>query len=201
LLFAALSIFYGMNIYTNWFAASSHTQAFFGFIFYLWLGAWSARDRKDITSWIERFPMPTLIALVVVSALASLGEGLFLIRLGTDEPANSLRISNQIFSVAAVLLIFRARKPLWPRMVNVRANTYGIFLIHPFAIWILTSILRRTILGRVSGLTGGAHMAAAFCLLLVFFAATYGCSLALTRWLLKIPRLRWTVGNFALNRR
>lgn len=198
-LFAAMSLFYSLNLYTHWIAAISHPHALFGFVFYLWLGAWTANNRSAFTRWIELIPMPAMIAIVLVAALAALGEGLFLIRLGTDEPANTLRISNQIFSVAMVLLIFRARKPLSPRTINVRATTFGIYLVHVPVMAALMHLVPNAKLNRLASAQPNFSYVVMLCSGLFFFAAIYGCSLTITQWILHYPRLRWMVGNFSLN--
>ncbi|MGB9405942.1 MAG: acyltransferase [Terracidiphilus sp.] len=192
-----LSLFHGLNLHAHWVSAGNHNEALFGFIFYLWLGAWWARNFAAIHAWIARTSMPSLLALAGLAGLAALLESSVLAATRSPNPMNVLRISNQVYSIAVVLVIFKLRNPVWPRAVNVRTTTFGIYLTHTIVLWLLIAVAKRTMLGDVAGLTGGAQEAAAVCLALGGFAAMYGSSLALTRWLLVHPRLRWMVGNFA----
>jgi surface polysaccharide O-acyltransferase-like enzyme len=138
-----------------------------------------------------------LVAFSVLTGLAALQESLMLAATGDPMPLNALRISNQIYSVAVVLVLLKLRKPVWPRDVNVRATTFGIYLTHPLIILALVCLFNRTVLNRIADLPGSVQTMAVFFVSLGFFTATYGCSLALTRKLHRNPRLRWMVGNFA----
>ncbi len=195
-LLLAPSLFYGLNIHAHWIPIENHTEALFGFIFYLWLGAWTARNFTSVQAWIERTSMMWLLTLAALTGLAALEESFLLDAANAPLPLNVLRISNQAYSVAFVLVLFKLRRPIWPRAMNVRATMFGIYLTHPFTMWVLISIIRRKILNEIAGLTGIAHTATVLFFLLGYFAATYGCSLALTQWLLKDKFLRWTVGDF-----
>lgn len=46
-------------------------------------------------------------------------------------------MSNQIFSVLAVLGLMKLRRPTWPRFIDVRAHTFGLYLIHPVCIFVV----------------------------------------------------------------
>jgi fucose 4-O-acetylase-like acetyltransferase len=190
----AMSLFCGVNLYAHWIPAADHSQALFGFIFYLWLGAWTARNFAAIHAWLERTSMLPMVALAVLAGAAALVESSVLAAAGNPKPMNILRISNQIYSIAVVLVLARLRKPIWPHALNVRTTTFGIYLSHTIAIWLLAPVIKRMISTSVAGLTEGAHVATALLLTLGSFAITYGGSLALTQWLLGRPRLCWLVG-------
>jgi hypothetical protein len=194
---AALSLFYGLNLYTHWIAALSHTHALFGYVFYLWLGAWTAHHAAAVMAWIARIPMPAMIALAVLAWCAALCESEFLSASGPGDPLYTLRISNQFYSVAMVLAIFKVRKALWPRVVNVRATTFGVYLSHGIVLALLMKTFRFIKLGGIASRLSDSSAVPIVCFALVGFAITYASSLALTMWLLHYPRLRWTVGNFA----
>lgn len=194
-LLLALSVFYSLNIYAHWIPVADHSEALFGFIFYLWLGAWAARNFAAFQSWIERTSMLSLVALAALAGLAALLESSVLAAAGDPRPMNVLRLSNQAYSIAIVLVIFKLRSPIWPKVVNVRTTTFGIYLTHTIAVWLLTGVIKRPVLSSVAGLTGGAQAAISFCLALGIFAVVYGSSLAVTVRLLSHPRLRWMVGS------
>jgi fucose 4-O-acetylase-like acetyltransferase len=50
---AILSLLYGINIYARWILAA-HMEALGGFIFYLWLGMWGARNQSFLHERISR---------------------------------------------------------------------------------------------------------------------------------------------------
>jgi len=193
-LFLALSLFYGLNIYAQWIPIQHHTEALFGFVFYLWLGTWGARNIDAVEAWIARTSMPALTVLALLAWMAAQRESEVLAAAGSTDPMNTLRIGNQLYSVAVVLLVFKMRKAVWPRMVDVRANTFGIYLTHGIVLGLLVNIARRTITTAVATNASSAPPALLACLSLCIFAITYGCSLVLTRWLLDRSSLRWTVG-------
>jgi hypothetical protein len=123
-----LSLFYGVNAYSQWIPIQNHSEAFLGFAFYLWLGAWTAKHFAAFMAWIARIPLLALLVLAVLTGLAAFGEAEVL----TDRGAmNTLRISNQIYSVLAVLAIFKARGGLWPRAAQ-REGKHVRHLSNPF---------------------------------------------------------------------
>lgn len=196
----AVSLLYGLNIYTHWVALSSHTEALFGFVFYLWLGAWAAKNMDAVMGWIERISMPAVIASAAMTGLVALQESELLARVGVADSMDTLRISNQLYSLVVVLLIVKIHKAISPRALNVRTSTFGIYLTHMIVLLPLISIASRTIKNSIVSSAWGATAGTAVCLSLVGFMATYGCSLALTKWLLGHPRLCWTVGASAANK-
>ena len=194
------SLLYGVNIYTRWFATVSHTQALFGFIFYLWLGAWAARNYAVIVAWMERVPLTAFIALAVLTFIAAVGEAELITAMRLKGAMNSLRISNQIFALALALTIFKLPKAIWPRSMNVRKNTFGIYLTHWVFLVLLLNALKMTGLKIAAGTSWGARSAIVTGILLGDFVLVYGCSFATAKFLLRFPRLRWMVGAFPPDR-
>jgi hypothetical protein len=199
-LLLALSLFYGLNIYAQWISVSGHTEALLGFVFYLWLGAWAGRNMNAVESLVARISMPALIALVVITGMVALCESNVLAAHGFVDPMNTLRISNQAYSIAMVLLIVKLRRAVWPRTWDVRANTFGIYLIHSIILVLLLKIPQLNVLRSLTGQTWGRTAGMAISLSLGCFVATYGCSLFLTRWLLSRQGLCWLVGSAAPTR-
>jgi membrane-bound acyltransferase YfiQ involved in biofilm formation len=200
-LLLALSLFYSLNIYAQWISVSTHTEALLGFVFYLWLGAWGARNMNAVASLVARISMPALIALAVITGMAAMCESNVLAALGFADTMDTLRISNQAYSVAIVLVIIKLRRAIWPRTWDVRASTFGIYLTHSIILSLLLKTPELNVLRSLAGQTWGARAGMAICLSLGGFAATYGCSLFLTRWLLSRQGLCWMVGSPAPRRK
>jgi len=190
--FLVASLFYSVNIYGHW-ATSQHTAAVFGFVFYLWLGAWSARHFKQVEKWIVNIPKSIVLALVLLSLALALVEMRLLCVIGSNDPANSLRISNQVYSVMVVLAIVRMRSAVWPRFINVRENTFGLYLTHAIALRFVVSAMTHAHVYPVASSTWEASMdALAFAT--AMFVITYAGSLVVVRTMMAHRSLRWAIG-------
>ena len=192
--FLTLSIFYGMDIYGQWIHLRDHTAALFGFLFYLWLGQWAARNFATIQRWSSRISTPALLAMGTLAGLAAFAESTLLSAAGNPYPMNTLRICNQAYAIVLVFAIFKLRMPVWPRWFNVRVTTFGIYLIHPIVLWFLKGASKRFIRHALTGESRLSASIVSVCLALCGFVIVYGSSLLLTKWLLGHPRLRWMVG-------
>ena len=189
-LFLLGSLFYGVNIYGRWIAAS-HTRAVFGFVFYLWLGAWTASHRPEIEAWLDRVPALAMTGLVALTLALATAESWLLFVSGSGDPTNSLRISNQLYSVIAVLAIMKFDKALWPSWINVREHTFGLYLTHGVVLAAVRALAAPVII-KVGPLLGAVDSEMIFVPVLFFF--TYGSCLLLVRGLLSVGHLRWSVG-------
>ncbi len=141
LLFLLASLFYGINIYGQWIPVP-HPQAVFGFVFYLWLGAWCAWHFPTLEKRLARIPVSAMLCLIVLALTLALAESKLLSSLGSIDPMNSLRISNQIYSVVVVMGIVKVKGAMWPRFVDVRKHTFGLYLTHAFGFAVLTVVLK-----------------------------------------------------------
>jgi peptidoglycan/LPS O-acetylase OafA/YrhL len=186
--FAVASLVYAANIYGHWFPVQ-HSRAFFGFVFYLWLGAWGSWHFATVEKWLARVPVAVMLGVVVLAHGLAMGEAQLLVSLHSVDPVNTLRITNQIYSIVAVLAIMKLKHPAWPRFVDVRAHTFGLYLIHPIGLATTKEILPHV----VSAAFLGKRVGAALSLPLVFIMTYGGCLLAI-RGLLSCSWLRWTVG-------
>ncbi len=181
--FLAASLFYGVNIYLG-LVPKEHSSAIFGFVFYLWLGMMAYQNRQRFQSWLDRVSWSVLLTWIAIAGLLALGEMHLLNPSG--QGANTLRISNQIYSVLVVCAIAKFRRPLMPRFINPRTETFGIYLLHPVLCqvwWALLKFLRPNGNGLLT-------------LSLVFFTFTlvYLGSLWLTRKISARKKLKWMVG-------
>jgi fucose 4-O-acetylase-like acetyltransferase len=192
-----ISLFYGLNIYLHWIPVDNHTEAWFGFIFYLWLGALAARNFHALQAGIARIPTLAWMAMAVLTGLAALKESGIQVAAGSPMPMNVLRISNQAYSIVIVLMVFKLRRPAWPRAMNVRTNTFGIYLSHIIILWIFNRILRSLIHIAPVRQHWSLQAAIRVCSVLAVFVLVYGSAFLLTQWLLTRSRLRWAVGSFA----
>ena len=192
-----LSLFYGINAYTQWVRMQTHTEALLGFVFYLWLGAWAARNFAAFQAWIARIPALALIAMTVLTGVVAFYEAAVL----SDRGAmNSLRITNQVYSIVVVLAIFKARGALWPRALNVRTSTFGIYLTHSVVLAVLLNLAKPILFRRIMFNAGYTPQAYAVFLVPGAFIVTYIGSLAITQWLLGHPHLCWMVGGSSWRR-
>ena len=186
-LLLAINLFYVINIYMRWFP-SAHSDATFGFVFYLWLGAWSARHIDRLQRAVADIPLALHLGLV--TGIAACGEIHLLQRLYVLDPTNTLRLSNQLFSVAVVLLLMRLRSATWPRLIDVPSQTFGLYLIHPLVLIAIDRTLQRTLPPPASSIAYLSEWA-------MCFGVAYTASLFVTKALLSVPRLRSLVGGKA----
>jgi len=185
----AVDLFYVVNIYTRW-LPSSHTDATFGFVFYLWLGAYTARHIGRLQQAISRVPLTFHLGLIGVTGVAACGEIHLLQCLAVVDPTNTLRLTNQIFSLAVVLLLVRFRFATWPRFVDVPSQTFGLYLIHPLALIALDNAMHRLLSTHPSSAAVLGEWAGSF-------VVAYAASLMVTKILLSVRGLRSLVGGKA----
>ena len=131
MLFGACTLFYSANIYKGW-TSATHQEALFGYIFFLWLGAQTARHFDLVKERLEAIPPALLILAVVVTYAASMWEASILRSATTPTFAefNSIRFTNILFSIAVSVALMRIPHRTWPKFINVGATTFGIYLIH-----------------------------------------------------------------------
>jgi acyltransferase len=184
----AAALFYGINIYFHW-APSLHTSAVVGFVGYLWLGAWCGQNWTRVGEFIFNLPLK-LVVFAALGALAmALGEASVLRSRQYPDPLNTLRISNQLFSILMVLILVRFPLGTWPRFINPREHTFGIYLTHSPILLVFSSLRVYFIPSNIYASGIGQ-----LCLALAIFLSTYITSVVLSRALAWHPRLSWTVG-------
>jgi peptidoglycan/LPS O-acetylase OafA/YrhL len=192
LAFLLASLFYSVNIYGHW-VETGHAQAVFGFVFYLWLGAWGAWHFPNLQKRVKTIPTGVMLGSVLLALGLALAESRLLIRLGHVDSLNTLRISNQIYSVVTVLAIMKVRCALWPSIVRVREHTFGLYLTHSaaqfFLWWEFKPIFRYLAVAPVWAASTGTVV-----LIPTLFVLVYGGCLLVVQILLTYPKLRWTVG-------
>jgi hypothetical protein len=199
-----LSLFYGVNVYTRW-VPSEHTTAVFGFVFYLWLGIQFARRRVQVAALLRRVQPGVLWGLVALTGAVAFLETIKLNSAHPEDALNTLRVGNQAYSVVVFVAFISLRGKLIPGFMDVRANTFGLYLLHPLMLWAVPGVMdvgyalltgvpfgvfQRQVINQLwrNPLTGLAFWA-------LMFVSVYGAALMLTRWLVSRPRLRWMVGQ------
>ncbi len=187
----AVSLFYAINIYTEW-IPSGHTTAIFGFVFYLWLGAFTSRHYPAIYTRVARLRIEVLVAAVLLTGLAAFAEATLIQRVTSSDPLNSLRFTNQLFSIAVFLLVARFNRATWPRFVNVRLHTFGIYLAHSLILMILIKTVR--VFSSYLPPTLFSTNLGVLLLWAGIAAATYLLSLSIATIAAQRPALQWMVG-------
>ena len=199
ILLMLISLAYGFNIYTHW-VGTSQTEAVLGFAFYLWLGMWAAQSRVLLDKWLSNVPIWSLVSLAILAWFAGIEEAHVLTRLATLDEFNTLRISNQLYSVAVMLVILKFRRSVSPGVIDPRATTFGVYLTHTMVLGSVAAVLKHSI-PYLSSSTFWTKAEGGIILTLAIFSLTYAISLSLTLFLQAHPKLRWTVGDGAMTRR
>jgi peptidoglycan/LPS O-acetylase OafA/YrhL len=126
----AITLVYSvLTVYTSQYQAS-HTTAFLGFVFYLWLGVYFNKNKilDKIKSMRSAVLILTAISLFILSSI----ESFFLFRLNLSF-FSILRIGNQLYSLSIFALLVNLSSKIPPfKFFNPRKETYGIYLYHCF---------------------------------------------------------------------
>lgn len=191
-IFLALSLFYGINAYIQ-IIPPRHTSALLGFVFYLWLGSFAYHHRVRLNRWMTRISRMRLAIYAVVATIFALVEFSVLRKLNYGDGYNTLRISNQAFSVLATLLIVKCKGALFPKMIDVRSETFGIFLIHPILLEVVQIGYARIPASVREGITANGSLL--LFMGVVTFVAVYLFSILLTKQIRRASSLRWIVGR------
>jgi membrane-bound acyltransferase YfiQ involved in biofilm formation len=187
----AFNLVYVVNIYTLWFPPR-HTQAIFGFVFYLWLGSYAAHNFEAFNRFLVRVPSPIFASLAILGAFGAFLESYLLVALNNPDPTNTLRLTNQIFSILMVLAIFKFGQPTWPRIMNVRSHTFGLYLCHPIALPLIGYMLKHAA-PRINVSLHSANLHGVL-LRIAIAVVTYTCSWAVTMVIASSPSLQWMIG-------
>ncbi|HEY6412457.1 MAG TPA: acyltransferase [Edaphobacter sp.] len=191
-MFAACSVFYGVNVYLKVIPAE-HTSALLGFVLYLWLGLIAYKHRDAWGRWLGKISWTRLSIYAGMAVIFALGELHVLRGLRSGEEFNTLRLSNQVFSVLMVMLIVKCKDALFPKAIDVRGETFGIFLIHPILLQIFMTVRDRVPATTMLGIRENGVLLIS--LGLATFGTIYLLSLLLTKLLRRVPYLRWTIGR------
>lgn len=188
----AIDLFYVVNIYCRW-IPSRHSQAVFGFVFYLWLGRYASRHYERVQDWLRRTSMGVLIPAVLLLGIFAFAESRILVHTEAIDSANTLRLTNQAYSIAVVLMIMKIRRVTWPHFMNVRRYTFGIYLSHTVMLDGILSCLWRyspaTFLVALRQSVSVTLLTEIIVTCLVYFLCV-----GITAVLAETPHLQWVVG-------
>ena len=181
--------FYATNLYFEW-IPTSHTTAIGGYIFFLWLGHVAAEHYAWITRLLDRLTMQRMLLITSSLLLLSILESVLLRKVSSADPANTLRLSNQLYSISVALLLLKGGSRTWPEFINVRKNLFGVYLVHVFVLSFSQAVLSRLHLlyeeqSLSEALTKGSLLA-----LFVFIS-----SVIFTQFLSRRPKFAWIVGG------
>ncbi len=144
-LFGLLSLLYGVNLYTRWFP-TSHTIAVFAYLFPLWFGIWLCDNFQAVSGWANRVRWPPLLAIAFLAFCCTLVEDRFMAQIGIPDTYNALQISNQIYAFVALFVLIKLPARIAPSFVDVRKDTYGIYLTHQ-----VVTLVGRKAINQVAG--------------------------------------------------
>jgi hypothetical protein len=137
LLFVITLVYTYLNVYSPN-HSGSHTTALFGFVFYMWLGLHI--KQAGLVSKMQKLNLKVLSAVVLLIFILSNYESWYLFNYThAHDNLNTLRISNQLYSVAMFIFMVRccAPKPNFG-ILRPRQETYGIYLYHSFFVFFIT---------------------------------------------------------------
>lgn len=138
-----ISLFYSVNLYYRW-ITTTHSTALFGFVFYLWLGAYVNKYYSEVSRFIERKSIWWFIGITGLFFLLCDLETVHLKDLGNEDAYNTLRITNILYSLSFFALLLKIG-PISSinKYIQPRKTTFGIYLLHQILIThLLTEIFR-----------------------------------------------------------
>jgi len=142
LVLAGLSLFYCINLYRGWLPVS-HTTAIFGYMFYLWLGAFVKMHISAVRRVLDRFSAPVMFFLFFTTFLVACAEGVNLTQLGCADAYASLRFSNAELSVILFAILLKSHRLGFIDRLQPQKTTYGIYLVHSLIIMLLVPYANR----------------------------------------------------------
>ncbi len=192
------NLFYSANVYGNWVSAT-HTHALFAFVFYLWLGHQISLKLDKFQRLLSHVPGWILLMVTMAAGAGAFFEAQLLLRLHSEDPMNTLRLSNQIYSVLVVLCLCKLHKPAWPSFVDVSRDIFGIYLSHALVVSTCLTLLRWIV--DLPGLKTFASKPVARLLLWASATAvSWSVGLVLTRSFAAGRRTAWLVGTKAIRK-
>jgi membrane-bound acyltransferase YfiQ involved in biofilm formation len=168
-----LSAFYGVNVYQKW-IPTQHTTAILGFVTYMWLGVIFAENRLVLTAFVNRYKV-ALLVLTIISFIFANIEIYLLKSINPIDAYNTLRISNQIYSIGIFLLVYSLNFETYPQMFHPKNYTFGIYLVHSLILMVISKGIRAYGLERYT-LTNNTTISMSLAVLL--FLIVYTASIA-----------------------
>ena len=187
----ALTLIYGANLHAGWFP-SSHTIAFFGYLFPIWLGIQLYRHLDVVASWVNRLPGWVPVVALLATFFLAFSEFNSFPKPGYGS--NALQISNLFYALAVLLLLMKFPLRIAPTFVDPRKETFGIYLTHEvilmFAVGLFHLFVGETIQTVARSYSAGGRISIWFLMTALVFA---GCLFS-TKVIRSTP-WAWTVGD------
>jgi hypothetical protein len=165
---------------------SSHTTALFGFVFYMWLGVYI--KKADLISRINQANLyVTGLLLLLIFVLSNCESHYLFYYTNTHDSLNTLRLTNQLYSVAVFVFLVRCCRGKAPNfgIFNPRKETYGIYLYHSFFIFFLIPVLEIWLSGQFHISLFSYNIYVILGIALTNFVICYFASTALVKLLLR----------------
>jgi hypothetical protein len=193
-----LSWFYGVNQYAQW-IPPSHTTAFFGYLFYLWLGVQLFQKFTTVRAFVERIPWWFTVMILCFAIGLMIVEDAISISVGFPNYYNALQNSNQVYALVVLVVLLKLPVRLAPPFIDVRKDSYDIYLTHQ----VVGSVGRATIDFAVGSSNSGKSFFsrlpemvenpfARIGIWVLWFGVVYTTSLVITKWLRRTT-WAWTV--------
>lgn len=184
-----IALFYGINIYLNW-IEQRHNLAIPPYLFYLWVGVWLSR-RQNILDRIQQLPNRWLILSTLFTLCLAVLESKYLWAANSISPFNSLRLTNQLFSVLVFVLLLRNDYSKQLSWVNPRTESFGVYLYHLYFTEFINNLLRLLNIFTYSVDNTGLELAITT---LVRFFMIYTLTMMFVK-LINKTRFKWLFGN------
>jgi len=185
-----LSVFYSINLYSTW-VPTEHSTALFGFVFYLWLGVMLNKHFQKVMTFINKISWNKLILINIIFFILSVAEGIYLARLGSEDPFDTLKFTNILYSLSIFAAMLKVGGINFIQSkLNPRQTTFGIYLIHYVLIVNLLPLIFTPL--KINNTTFNASDNIIFTL--VRFIIVYVLSFLLTIGISK-TRMKWVVGQ------
>lgn len=184
-----VSLFYGLNLYHGW-IITNHTTALFGFVFYLWIGAYANRYHKELFAFINKVPMWCFIIITAFFFVLADLETLYLKSLAINDIYNTLRVSNILYSLSFFLILLKIGSiGFINKYFKPRSSTFGIYLIHHIVILHIITELFRPLKIDINHLT----LSQATGYTILRFVITYSITMLIVM-LIRRTKLKWSIG-------
>jgi len=186
-----LTLVYSANLHMGWFP-DSHTTAFLGYLFPVWIGIQLYRRLDAVSSWVGRLPGWVPIAALCATYFAAVYEYSSFPKPGYGSSA--LQISNLLYAFAVLLVLMRFPFRIAPTFIDARKDTYGIYLTHELVLMFTVGIFHLLVGEPIQAAirTYGTASRISIWFLVTVFVFT-GC-LIVTRFL-RSTSWAWTVGD------
>lgn len=187
LIWLGVSLIYSANLYAEWFL-TRHSAALFGFVFFLWLGVYLNKYFEEIVSKIKQIKWHWIIILNILCFIVACLEVLYIAHLGLKDEYNTLRISNILYSLTMFILLLKIGEiKAIDHVLNPRATTFGIYLLHQILIIRLLPLILNVDVNTISVWQNIPYS-------ILRFLVVYLIAFGLTSLLLK-TKMKWAVGR------